>query len=519
MSFFKNIIYILFFTITFCYGMNDQDFRDSKNYSYLISIADSDLDKALNIANALFLKADTSREIIEAKMISSVVWYKSGAIDKTLSDAIISLQEASKSDDYYSQAIIQLYLAKRNLDVGYLEMSNLYLDMAEKTILLLPETEAKNYVRVELYLLKGSIFLSEQKFAKSINAIEQADSIINNIISSSNKKNTYLAKLNYQYGAYYFYLEKFSESLHHLDKALNFTTQDEELSDFDLNNIYNAYAEIYLKTKDLKQCSIYLYKSLNVLRNTNYVMGKIHTYTNVINYYNTIKNHDSISHYKSKYIATLSILDSHQNRKLNFEDVFKIEEEEENDVPASFIYFGFSLLALISIGIVYKQNTLLFKNSEKQPSKNDADLELKEPATATAKNNDYLPIDTEVELLSKLDEFEKKKKFLNNNMALNLMASQLQTNNKYLRYILKKHRNTDFNNYINELRISYITNKLKTDPKYLQYKISYLAKESGFSSHSKFTKTFKRINNYSPSEFIQKYRSELSKNQGENFKS
>lgn len=115
-----------------------------------------------------------------------------------------------------------------------------------------------------------------------------------------------------------------------------------------------------------------------------------------------------------------------------------------------------------------------------------------------------MPIETEVELLSKLDEFEKKKKFLNNNMALNLMASQLQTNNKYLRYILKKHRNTDFNNYINELRISYITIKLKTDPKYLQYKISYLARESGFTSHTKFTKTFKKLKGISSSAYIRK---------------
>lgn len=505
MSFFKNVIYIIFLTVTVCYGKNEQDFRDGTNYSHILSIADTDLDKAVKIANALFLNAKTSSEIIEAKMISSVIWYKSGAMDKTFSDAMISLEEASESGDYYSQAIIELYLAKRNFDVGYLEMAFMYLNKAEKTIALLREAEAKNYVRAEFYLLKGRVFLSEQKSAKSINAIKQADSIINNLIGSSNKKNTYLAKLHYYYGTYYYYLEKFSESLDHLDKALLYNTNTQQISEFGLNAIYNAYAEIHLKLNNFSQCKIYLYKSLEVLNNTNYVIGNIHSYTNAIKYYKKVQNPDSVAFYKRKYVQTLSVLDSNQNKTFHLEDIFKIEEEnDENKDSSSYIYLGFSLLALISIGIFYIKKPLLLKTPDEPPIRKATDIEKKENSSTQEKNNNYLPIETEVELLSKLDEFEKKKKFLNNNMALNLMASQLQTNNKYLRYILKKNRNTDFNNYINELRISYITNKLKTDPKYLQYKISYLARESGFTSHTKFTKTFKKLKGISPSAYIRK---------------
>lgn len=505
MSFFKNVIYIIFLTVTICYGKNEHDFRDGINYSHILGIADTDLDKAVKIANALFLNAKTSSEIIEAKMISSVIWYKSGAMDKTFSDAMISLEEASESEDYYSQAIIELYLAKRNFDVGYLEMAFMYLNKAEKTIALLREAEAKNYVRAEFYLLKGRVFLSGQKFAKSINATKQADSIINNLIGSSDKKNTYLAKLNFRYSEYYFHLEKFSESLDYLDKALLYNTNTQQISKFGLNVMYNAYAEIHLKLNNFSQCKIYLYKSLEVLNNTNYVIGNIHSYTNAIKYYKKVQNPDSVAFYKRKYVQTLSVLDSNQNKTFHLEDIFKIEEEnDENKGSSSYIYLGFSLLALIFIGIFYIKKPLLLKTPDEPPIRKATDIEKKENSSTQEKNNNYLPIETEVELLSKLDEFEKKKKFLNNNMALNLMASQLQTNNKYLRYIVKKHRNTDFNNYINELRISYITNKLKSDSKYLQYKISYLARESGFTSHTKFTKTFKKLKGISPSAYIRK---------------
>ncbi|WP_313115351.1 hypothetical protein [Aequorivita sediminis] len=73
MSFYKNVIYIIFLTVTICYGKNEQDFRDGTNYSHILSIADTDLDKAVKIANSLFLNAKTSSELIEAKMISSVI--------------------------------------------------------------------------------------------------------------------------------------------------------------------------------------------------------------------------------------------------------------------------------------------------------------------------------------------------------------------------------------------------------------------------------------------------------------
>jgi AraC-like DNA-binding protein len=43
---------------------------------------------------------------------------------------------------------------------------------------------------------------------------------------------------------------------------------------------------------------------------------------------------------------------------------------------------------------------------------------------------------------------------------------------------------------------------LKTEPGYLNYKISYLADESGFSSHSSFATVFKSITGIAPTTFI-----------------
>ena len=88
-------------------------------------------------------------------------------------------------------------------------------------------------------------------------------------------------------------------------------------------------------------------------------------------------------------------------------------------------------------------------------------------------------------------------------MSLALLASQFETNTKYLSEIINTYKNKNFNSYINELRINYITDRLKNNKTYLQYKISYLAEESGFSSHSSFATVFKAVTGIPPTVFIE----------------
>lgn len=110
------------------------------------------------------------------------------------------------------------------------------------------------------------------------------------------------------------------------------------------------------------------------------------------------------------------------------------------------------------------------------------------------------------QLLEKLNQLEEKQFFLSPDMSLAKMASVLQTNTKYLSYVINHYKKYDFNNYVNRLRIFYIVEKLKKEPAYWEYKISYLADECGFSSHSKFATVFKQTVGVSPSDFIRQLR-------------
>lgn len=113
-----------------------------------------------------------------------------------------------------------------------------------------------------------------------------------------------------------------------------------------------------------------------------------------------------------------------------------------------------------------------------------------------------VPEETEQMILAKLQEFEAGTKFTNPNMSIALLASEFNTNTKYLSEVINKHKGKNINGYVNELRINYIINKLKTDSVYFNYKISYLAEECGFSSHSSFATVFKNVTGVSPTKFM-----------------
>ncbi len=113
-----------------------------------------------------------------------------------------------------------------------------------------------------------------------------------------------------------------------------------------------------------------------------------------------------------------------------------------------------------------------------------------------------VPKEMEEKLLEKLNDFEKSTDFTKQETSLSRLALQFETNTKYLSEVVNFHKQKNFNTYINELRISYIINKLKNEPAYLQYKISYLAEDSGFSSHSLFATVFKSVTGIPPTTFI-----------------
>lgn len=107
-------------------------------------------------------------------------------------------------------------------------------------------------------------------------------------------------------------------------------------------------------------------------------------------------------------------------------------------------------------------------------------------------------------IIDKLNRFEASRSFLKKEVDLTWLANQFKTNTKYLSKTIKFKTGKNFRDYINGLRIDYITHRLYEDPIYREYKIEYLAKECGYSSSQVFVISFKKENEVTPSFFIKK---------------
>ena len=97
---------------------------------------------------------------------------------------------------------------------------------------------------------------------------------------------------------------------------------------------------------------------------------------------------------------------------------------------------------------------------------------------------------------------QTQKPFLNPELNLNNLADELGITRSQLSETINAGLHKNFNDFINEYRVEEFKAKLKTNS---QEKLSLLgiAYECGFNSKATFNRVFKRITNYSPSQYIQ----------------
>jgi AraC-like DNA-binding protein len=142
------------------------------------------------------------------------------------------------------------------------------------------------------------------------------------------------------------------------------------------------------------------------------------------------------------------------------------------------------------------QHMVLFMESQYAPKPESAVVKIE-----SAKPN-LVPQDAEEIILQGLERFEASTKFTSPDMSLAQLATIIDTNTKYLSEVINRQKDKNFNGYINELRVKYIIDKIQSDSAYLNYKVSYLAYEAGFASHSAFATVFKSITGMTPLAFI-----------------
>ena len=106
-----------------------------------------------------------------------------------------------------------------------------------------------------------------------------------------------------------------------------------------------------------------------------------------------------------------------------------------------------------------------------------------------------------LELSEKLDVLVRDKFYLNSEITINNLARDLGTNRYYLSQIIQLQYKTNFNHFLNELRIKDIIILFEQNENQ-KYTLEGLSQQVGFNSVSTFSRAFKRYTGLSPRVYL-----------------
>ncbi|RZJ40396.1 MAG: helix-turn-helix domain-containing protein, partial [Chryseobacterium sp.] len=292
--------------------------------------------------------------------------------------------------------------------------------------------------------------------------------------------------------------------------------------------VYNGLAKVYIGMHDWKWAQQYLTKAENISEQSNHLNLKNEIYNTSLQYYLAIKDIEKFEEVTAKKDSAVEKIVKNNTAFINkeFSELEKKNTvtEKKNLRKTSYIFIiaAFSVIVWITMIIRKKQHNQKLKITKERfddvhqrYSELKGQIEVKEIAEAeptgitvyNSAQQPMMPAATEQNILAKLEKFEKTTLYTRNTISLPYLATYCGTNTKYLSYVINNFKQKDFNNYINELRINYIIAKIRSEPKYLKYKVASLAEEAGFSSQSKFANAFKKVIDISPSQFIHNQKS------------
>jgi len=502
--------------VFFSNAIHSQSILNKQYLSHDIEhLINSNPDQALKIAQHLLSKTNiTNSEKAKINFLISKAYKVKG----DYSSALIFLYEEKNYGSYLSQEEqINIEIEKIRLlrELALIKQAKKVLHDLNENISSEMVEEIKNYLQSSITLEKVQFLFKEGKIDDGIKLIKSQQITSKRTL----KKHTDL-RLYYDVSLAQLYTEKkdLNQAQILFEDVISSINQQKETPILIKMDALLGLANIFfLKQENLKAASIlneallnsqnlnnvFLKEKIIAQQNVNYLALK-----DTSNY--QLSNTSSIENQlKSDILEQEAINTAYNLVSEEYNDQFLVQKNNYYRI-LYFVLGVFLIIILVGLFFCWKvvqskiQLNEIIKYIEITRSNFTSQISIKKQET---KKNIILK-ETEELILNKLKRFENSKRFNNNDISLSVLAGQFDTNTKYLSEIINSHYNMNFNTYINKLRINYIVEKLKTDPNFMNYKISYLAENCGFSSHSSFATVFKSITGISPVTFIELLKSE-----------
>ena len=171
------------------------------------------------------------------------------------------------------------------------------------------------------------------------------------------------------------------------------------------------------------------------------------------------------------------------------------------DLTHQILYSLSGIILFVSLYLLFKPSLLYGLNPSVQGMKNGERV-IKEKKTTP------FSLEQRASFKQKIDfHFVQNAPFIKEGYSINDLSTELNIPVYLLSTFINEEYKVNFNEWINDFRIDYLSNLLKTSPKHLKFTLESLGNQVGFSSRSAFNSALKKKTGKTPSEFfdIKKY--------------
>ena len=442
-----------------------------------------------------------------------------------LDESLIAFEYSKKGNDEYLKykIIYQIGLFKSYL--GYYEEA--LQNFNDCISYFETKTKEKNHPNQIYNDSKGYLNSIHQAIIcyRNLRNYNKSDSLINIGINYTTQSADFPAEKNYFIkckGISDYYQKNYKSSLENLGKALPLFKKNSDVYWIAVSNFYIGKS-FYEQNK--QELAINQFEKVDtIFKRSQFIFPELQeNYELLISYYQKHKDSRKELLYTKSLLKVDSILkkdfpklSSQIHRRYDNEILSEAKNNLENRSRWGMGFISILVITVIILflwGWKYYQNEKLIKQKyselEERLQRNSMP-----PVSISYENTppkSRLIVSEEVfsDLQNKLNKFEATKGFTKQGLTIEQLAETLNSNKSYLSQCINDVKGVNFSKYISNLRISYITQLMYSDPKYLKLKIQTLAEECGMSSRQSFSDLFQEINGIRPTDFIKQRKKEL----------
>ncbi|WP_109302141.1 AraC family transcriptional regulator [Aquimarina sp. AU474] len=440
----------------------------------------------------------------------------------------IILSKSKKYNEALEFYLLALQYAEANQNIGHIIACKHNIAILKNTLgkskeaLIIYQSNLKAIKKQDTAQYLNYYITTCYQLGDSYNRLEVLDSAqfyfkkgIAKSLSSSSK---YLyPNLLSGYGINSYLKEDYTVAIDSITKSLELLSENPNNSNYRINQLF--LAKTYLKLNKPHKAFSYLKEIDTFIKESNYSNLLRDTFVLLIEYYKAnddqdqqletmekLLKYDRISKQKEKILNT--------NIIKNYDTAQLIKDKDELIIgiqtKSKKLQYRFLIIAVLIIGLITFFYFYYFKKEKKVYEEKYADLLHK--FVKRKKSTKQIEIAPEIieNIIYRLNKFEEDQEFLKNDLTMAKVAKKFKTNSSYLSKVINTRKKQNFANYLNDLRIDFCIEKIKTDKKFRRYSIKSIAQESGFNNIQSFSAAFQKRIHQNPSDYIQKI--EYSKN-------